>query len=88
VNVRDGIDEEVRRVVAAHSGLTIDVKTLGDEEDLYRLGMSSHANVNVMLALEDTFDIEFPEEMLRQATFQSLSAIRRSVSLLVQVPSA
>ena len=85
--MRDGIDEEVRRVVAAHSGLTVDVKTLGDKR-IYRLGMSSHANVNVMLALEDTFDIEFPEEMLRQATFQSLSAIRRSVSLLVQVPSA
>lgn len=85
----DGIDEQVRRVVAAHGGLAVDVETLADEEDLYRLGMSSHANVNVMLALEETFDIEFPEEMLRQATFRSLSAIRRSVSLLlVEVSSA
>jgi len=85
----DGIDEQVRRVVAAHAGLSVDVETLADEEDLYRLGMSSHANVNVMLALEETFDIEFPEEMLRQATFRSLSAIRRSVSLLlVEVSSA
>ena len=29
--------------------------------------MTSHASVNVMLALEDEFDIEFPEAMLRRA---------------------
>ena len=37
--------------------------------------MTSHASVNVMLALEDTFDIEFPESMLRKSTFESVTAI-------------
>jgi acyl carrier protein len=79
----DEIDETVRSVVAGHGRLAVDVGSLRDDEDLYRLGMTSHANVNVMLALEEAFDIEFPEEMLRRATFESLRAIRASVSILV-----
>ena len=38
--------------------------------------MTSHASVNVMLALEDAFDIEFPESMLKKSTFESIAAIR------------
>ncbi len=29
-----------------------------------------------MLALEDTFEIEIPDSMLRKSTFQSVAAIR------------
>jgi acyl carrier protein len=29
-----------------------------------------------MLALEDAFDIEFPERMLKKSTFESVAAIR------------
>jgi acyl carrier protein len=36
-----------------------------------------------MLALEDVFDIEFPEEMLRRSTFQSLAAIGDAISILL-----
>jgi acyl carrier protein len=41
--------------------------------------MTSHASVNVMLALEDAFDIEFAEEMLKKSTFESIAAIRAGV---------
>ena len=56
---------------------------LDDEADLYQAGMTSHASVSVMLALEDAFDIEFPESMLRKATFESVSAISAALSTLV-----
>ena len=39
-------------------------------------GMTSHASVNVMLALEDAFDFEFSEKMLKKSTFESIGAIR------------
>jgi acyl carrier protein len=52
------------------------VEKLSDQDDLYQAGMTSHASVNVMLALEDEFDIEFPEAMLRKSTFESVAAIR------------
>ena len=65
----------VREVVASHGRLAIDVATLGDDDDLYRAGLTSHASVNLMLALEDMFDIEFPERLLRRQTFESVTAI-------------
>jgi acyl carrier protein len=41
--------------------------------------MTSHASVNVMLALEEAFDFEFPETMLKKSTFESIAAIRAGV---------
>ncbi len=49
------------------------------EDDLYRAGLTSHASVNVMLAVEDAFDIEFPERLLRKSTFASIAAIVAAV---------
>ncbi|MDQ2724730.1 MAG: acyl carrier protein [Actinomycetota bacterium] len=49
--------------------------TVKASADLYRNGLSSHASVNVMLALEDAFDLEFPDRMLKKSTFESIDAI-------------
>jgi acyl carrier protein len=81
--VTSNIDDEVRRILGAHGHLASDVQSLSDQQDLFHVGMTSHANVNVMLALEDAFDIEFPEEMLQRSTFQSISSIRDAVSVLL-----
>jgi acyl carrier protein len=70
------MDETIRKILAEHANLPVDVAKLGDEDDLYQVGMTSHASVNVMLAIEDEFDIEFPEAMLRKSTFESVAAIR------------
>jgi acyl carrier protein len=66
----------IREVLAEHAKLPVDVSTLSDSEDLYQAGLTSHASVNVMLAIEDSFDIEFPDELLRKSTFESIAAIR------------
>jgi len=77
--------EKLRALVADHGGLAVDVATLTEDADLYRAGMSSFASVQLMLALEETFDIEFPETMLSPRTFSSLGAIQSAV---VQLTSA
>jgi acyl carrier protein len=64
--------EHIRQVVAEHGRLSIDVVRLSDDDDLYRAGLTSHASVNLMLALEDAFDLEFPERFLRRGTFESV----------------
>lgn len=69
----------VRDVLAEHGRLAVDVAGLSPEDDLYRAGLTSHASVNVMLALEDAFDVEFPERLLKKATFGSLGAIVEAV---------
>jgi acyl carrier protein len=38
----------------------------------------------VMLALEDAFDFEFPEKMLKKSTFESIAAIRTGVTELTE----
>ena len=70
------MDETIRNILAEHANLPVDVTKLSDKDDLYRAGMTSHASVNVMLAIEDEFDVEFPEAMLRKSTFESLAAIK------------
>jgi acyl carrier protein len=73
------IDEQIRDILAEFGRLRVDVATLDDDADLYGAGLSSHAAVNVMIALEDVFDIEFPDSLLRKSTFASVDAIRAAV---------
>ena len=75
----------VRSVVERHARLARDLTSLGDGGDLYDAGMTSHASVNVMLALEDAFEVEFPESMLRRETFQSVDAIASAIASLAPV---
>jgi acyl carrier protein len=82
------MDDEIRQILASHSRIPVDIATLSDDDELFEAGMTSHANVNVMLALEDAFDIEFPEAMLRRSTFSSIAAIRDAVTELTAVRAA
>ncbi len=76
------LEEKIREILDSHARLATPAAALADDDDLYAAGMSSQASVNVMLALEDTFDIEFPDYMLRRSVFESLGAIRSAVSEL------
>jgi acyl carrier protein len=81
--VSDGIDEKVRAVVGSYGGLSVAVDDVDPEDNLYELGMTSAATLNVMLALEEAFDIEFPEELLEREIFGSLSTMDTAISGLV-----
>ena len=77
-----GADSTIREVLEANGRLPVSALTLRDDDDLYQNGLSSHASVNVMLALENAFDIEFPDVMLRRETFKSVAAIRSALASL------
>lgn len=76
--------ETIKRVLATHGRMAVDPITVAEDADLYALGLTSHASVNVMLALEDEFDIEFPDESLKKSTFASVKSIEAVVSSLAQ----
>lgn len=76
------MDEDIRGILAAHGRLPVDVVAIDESADLYQVGLTSHASVNVMLALEEHFDVEFPPEMLRKRTFSSVRAIREALTAL------
>ena len=81
----DDARAEIRRVIAEHGRLQVDVATLADDTDLFAAGMTSHASVNVMLGLEDAFDLEFPDSMLRRDVFASVDSIAEAIASLVGV---
>lgn len=76
------MNSSIRELVSIHAGLSTGAGELPDDADLYRAGMKSFASVQLMLALEDAFGIEFPEEMLTRDTFRSIAAIQQAVSAL------
>ena len=79
----DDVVDAILSIVAAYGNLSIEMSSLSYDEDLFRAGMTSYASVQVMLELERRFGIEFPEDMLRQSTFESVSSIRSAVSGLL-----
>ncbi len=76
------MDDRIRQILAEHARLTLDAGALAPDDDLYQAGMTSHASVNVMLALEDAFDVEFPDAMLTRSVFESVSAISAALTEL------
>lgn len=81
------MQDQIREVLAAHGRMAVDPRGVDDQADLYKLGMTSHASVDVMLALEEAFDIEFPEEVLTKSTFESVRNIEQVLESLVKSPA-
>jgi acyl carrier protein len=75
----NSVGSRIRAVLAAHGRLGSDAAHLHDTDDLYAAGLTSLASVNVMLALEAEFDIEFPDQMLNRSVFSSVAAIDAAV---------
>jgi acyl carrier protein len=74
------VQDRVRSVLKGTDFLQADVDTLADDADLYAAGLNSHATVNLMLALEEAFDIELPDRLLKRKTFSSINAIAEALA--------
>jgi acyl carrier protein len=70
------MEARIRDILNEHGRLKSDAAQLETTADLYQAGMTSHASVNVMLALEGAFDVEFPDHMLKRSVFTSIASIR------------
>ena len=81
------IVERVRELVSQHGRLSVSVTELADDSDLYNAGLTSLATVGLMLALEDGFDIEFPDAMLSRKTFGSIASLAAAVEELAGKPA-
>jgi acyl carrier protein len=79
------MQDRIREVLRAHGRMAVDPRSVDDRADLYDLGLTSHASVDVMLALEDAFGIEFPDEVLKKSTFASVRNIEQVVEGLVRL---
>ncbi len=76
--------DRIRTLLTGHPMIPVDFSALSDDANLYDAGLTSFASVQMMLALEEEFDIEFPEDKLTRRTFASLANIADAVSELTE----
>ena len=67
--------DTIRSLVAQNGRLPSAIHGIRNDQDLYAAGLTSFAAVQLMLAIEDEFDVEFPETMLNRRSFASVDAI-------------
>ncbi|TRA86555.1 acyl carrier protein [Rhizobium rhizogenes] len=73
----------IREILAKFGQLPTPVDTIENEADLYAAGLSSFASVQLMLGIEEAFDIEFPDNLLNRKSFVSIKAIEDTVKLIL-----
>ena len=78
--------EQIRALIAEHARLPVDVARLDDHSDLYEAGLTSLSTVNLMLALEEAFEVEFPDRMLGRKTFTSIRSLSEAIAQLRASP--
>lgn len=77
------MNETIREILAKFGGLPVAVSEIADDADLYVAGLSSFASVQLMLGLEEAFDMEFPDNLLNRKSFASISAIEQTVKMIL-----
>jgi acyl carrier protein len=72
----------IRPIINEHARLLVDVSQLTDDSDLYQAGLTSLSTVNLMLALEEHFNVEFSDRMLGRKTFGSIRSLSEAIEEL------
>ena len=67
--------DAIRELVAVHGKLLVDVAELEDSSNLFEAGLTSLNTVNLMLAIEDQYDVVFTDDSLTPETFSSVEAL-------------
>jgi len=65
----------IREILATYGRLNRPVAEISADADLFIAGLDSQAVINVMLAIEERFAFEFPEDRLNRATFTTIGSI-------------
>ena len=77
------MNEKIRELLTKLGNLPMPVEQIANDSDLYTAGLSSFASVQLMLGLEDAFDIEFPDHLLNRKSFASVAAIEATLQQIL-----
>lgn len=78
------MNETIRELLTKFGGFPGPVSEISDDADLYSAGLSSFASVQLMLGIEDKFDIEFSDQYLNRKSFANIKAIEAAVSQILK----
>ncbi|KAA0124688.1 acyl carrier protein [Methylobacterium sp. P1-11] len=82
------IAQDIREILGSNEAFAGKADRLSEDDSLFDLGLDSFGSVQLMLALEERFNIEFPDELLNRKSFSTIRAIREAVSTLIQQEAA
>ena len=81
----DDVHGRVLAELAAMPGLLVDSDELRPEHRLREdLGLESVTLIQLIVAIEDAFDIEFPDQFLNRKSFASISAIEQTITSILK----
>lgn len=75
--------EKLLTILSKHLKLTAGVQAIPMDKELDALGLDSMGAVNLLLDLEDSFDIAFPGSLLTEETFRTASTLNKAVHSLL-----
>jgi acyl carrier protein len=81
------IEEQIRQVLTESGRLAVPTTGLDSEADLFTVGLDSLAIVNVLMSLEELFDIELPDELLSRRSFSNIATLEEIITNLVRHPA-
>jgi acyl carrier protein len=79
-----GLKARIRAIVNENARIALPLSALEDSTLLYQAGMTSFASVQLMMALESEFALEFPDSMLRRDVFESIDSIALAIESVLQ----
>lgn len=79
--------DKIKAVVVSTAKLPVAPGAIGDSDSLHALGLTSMTTVSLMLALEDAFDVEFPDDLLSAQTFGSVASIAAALQSIQGHPA-
>ena len=84
------IEHRIKQVIIRTLSLEVDAEEIDDEDVLFGggLGLNSMATIEIIVGLEEEFDIEVPDEDLRVELFDSVQTMADYVrTALHKVPA-
>ncbi|MFI2314365.1 phosphopantetheine-binding protein [Streptomyces sp. CB00072] len=76
-------DEMILGLIHDHAPDICAGGTLSTDTDLWEAGMDSLSSVTVVVAVEEEYDVVFPDELLTREVFSSAAAIAAAVRGLI-----
>lgn len=79
---------DIRQILERNEELAPLLDQISEDDDLFDKGLSSFGSVQLMLALEERFGIEFPDHLLNRRSFSTIRNIRSTLESLVEPRAA
>ncbi|GJE18301.1 acyl carrier protein [Methylobacterium marchantiae] len=76
------LSQDVRETLKSVAALSETIDGIGDDDNLFDKGLDSFGSVQLMLALEERYDIEFPDNLLNRRSFSTIRIIGETVNKL------